>query len=492
MWRQLAVTGAWEGEIWDRRKNGEIYPKWQTVSAVRGADNRITHYVSAFSDISERKEAEQRIHDLAFYDPLTHLPNRRLLIDRLHQALSASARNGTYGALLFIDLDNFKSLNDTLGHDMGDLLLIEVAQRLQTSLRGCDTAARLGGDEFVVMLEDLNENAVDAAAEVETVGTKILETLNQEYQLAGKPHHSTPSIGVTLFHGQETSIDDLLKQADLAMYQSKAAGRNAMHFFDPKMQAAVSARSALEADLHEALRDEQFVLHYQPQVDSTGRMIGAEALLRWHHPQRGLVSPNEFIPTAEETGLILPIGLWVLKVACHRLAEWGAHTASAELTMAVNISARQLRQSDFVQQVISAIETSGANPHRLKLELTESLLLDDIESTIGKMTALKAIGVSFSLDDFGTGYSSLAYLKRLPLDQLKIDRSFVRDVLTDPNDAVIARTIVALGQSLGLSVIAEGVETEAQREFLAANNCMAYQGYLFGKPEPAKNTPDGC
>jgi diguanylate cyclase (GGDEF)-like protein/PAS domain S-box-containing protein len=489
MWRQLAVTGAWEGEIWDRRKNGEIYPKWQTISAVRGADNQITHYVSAFSDISERKEAEQRIHDLAFYDPLTRLPNRRLLLDRLHQALSASARNATYGALLFIDLDNFKSLNDTLGHDMGDLLLIEVAQRLQTSLRGCDTAARLGGDEFVVMLEDLNQNAVDAAAEVETVGTKILETLNQEYQLAGKPHHSTPSIGVTLFLGQKTSIDDLLKQADLAMYQSKAAGRNAMHFFDPKMQAAVSARSALETDLHEALNKEQFVLHYQPQVDTDGRMVGAEALLRWHHPQRGLVPPGEFIPAAEETGLILPIGLWVLKVACARLAEWGAHAATADLTLAVNISARQLHQTDFVKQVTAVLETSGANPRRLKLELTESLLLDDIEGTIAKMSALKATGVSFSLDDFGTGYSSLSYLKRLPLDQLKIDRSFVRDVLTDPNDAVIARTIVALGQNLGLSVIAEGVETEAQRQFLAAHNCHSYQGYLFGKPEPAESHP---
>ncbi|MBI2305684.1 MAG: EAL domain-containing protein [Rhodocyclales bacterium] len=486
MWRQLAVTGAWEGEIWDRRKNGEIYPKWQTVSAVRGADGSITHYVAAFSDIGERKEAEQRIHDLAFFDPLTGLPNRRLLLDRLQQALSASARNEQHGALLFIDLDNFKSLNDTLGHDMGDLLLCEVARRLQACLRGCDTVARLGGDEFVVMLEDLGGDATQAAADSETVGNKILDSLNQDYDLAGKVHHSSPSIGVTIFLGQETSIDNLLKQADLAMYQAKAAGRNAMRFFDPGMQAVVTARSVLEDDLREALKAKQFVLHYQPQVDGEGRMTGAEALLRWQHPQRGLVPPAEFIPLAEETGLILPIGEWVLRTACARLAQWRVQPETADLTLAVNVSARQFRHPGFVYQVASALSASGADPHRLKLELTESLLLDDIEATVVKMTALKAAGVSFSLDDFGTGYSSLAYLKRLPLDQLKIDRSFVRDVLTDPNDAVIARTIVALGQSLGLAVIAEGVETEEQRAFLAAHNCHAYQGYLFGRPEPAQ------
>ncbi|MFC5301429.1 EAL domain-containing protein [Azospira restricta] len=484
MWRQLAVTGAWEGEIWDRRKNGEIYPKWQTVSAVRGPDGGITHYVAAFSDIGERKEAEQRIHDLAFFDPLTGLPNRRLLLDRLQQALSASARNRQHGALLFIDLDNFKSLNDTLGHDMGDLLLCEVARRLQDCLRGCDTVARLGGDEFVVMLEDLGDDPTQAAADSETVGNKILDSLNRDYDLNGKAHHSSPSIGVTLFLGQETNIDNLLKQADLAMYQAKAAGRNAMRFFDPGMQAVVTARSELEDDLREALKAQQFVLHYQPQVDGEGRITGAEALLRWQHPQRGLVPPAEFIPLAEETGLILPIGDWVLRTACARLAQWRARPDTAALTLAVNVSARQFRHPGFVYQVVSALGASGADPHRLKLELTESLLLDDIEGTVVKMTALKAAGVSFSLDDFGTGYSSLSYLKRLPLDQLKIDRSFVRDVLTDPNDAAIARTIVALGQSLGLTVIAEGVETEEQRAFLAAHNCHAYQGYLFGRPEP--------
>ncbi len=489
MWRQLAITGAWQGEIWDRRKNGEIYPKWQTVSAVQGTDGRISHYVAAFTDIGERKAAEQRIHDLAFFDPLTGLPNRRLLLDRLEQALLASERSEQYGALLFIDLDNFKSLNDTHGHDMGDLLLCEVARRLEDCVRSSDTVARLGGDEFVVMMETLGENPLQAAADAEMVGAKILESLNRDYDLNGKIHHSSPSIGITLFLGQTTSIDVLLKQADLAMYQSKAAGRNAMRFFDPAMQTAVNARSELEDDLRQALKHRQFILHYQPQVDTTGRMTGAEALLRWQHPQHGLVLPGEFIGLAEDSGLILPIGEWVLDTACARLAQWGRYPDTADLSLAVNVSARQFRQPQFVDQVLDALRRHGADPHRLKIELTESLLLDDIEATVVKMTTLKAAGVSFSLDDFGTGYSSLAYLKRLPLDQLKIDRSFVRDVLVDPNDAAIARTIVALGQSLGLNVIAEGVETEEQRAFLAQHNCHAYQGNLFGVPQ---ETPEGA
>ena len=483
MWRELAITGAWTGEIWDRRKNGEIYPKWQTVSAVRNSEGKISHYVAAFSDISERKAAEQRIHDLAFYDPLTALPNRRLLLDRLHQALLGSARSGQHGALLFIDLDNFKNLNDTRGHDMGDLLLIEVADRLTTCLRGCDTAARLGGDEFVVMLESLGEDQSQAAADAEVVGEKILEILNRNYDLAGKSHHSTPSIGVTLFHGEDITIDELLKQADMAMYQSKAAGRNAMRFFDPAMQAIVTNRSILESDLRQAIDEEQFVLFYQSQVDGNGLVTGAEALVRWRHPTRGMVMPSEFIPAAEETGLIVPLGLWVLRAACQRLTEWSQRAETADLTIAVNVSARQLRHPEFIEKFLDVLKTTGANPHRLKLELTESVLLDDVENTIVTMDTLKARGISFSLDDFGTGYSSLAYLKRLPLDQLKIDRSFVQDILSDANDAVIAKAIVALGQSLGLSVIAEGVETQGQRDFLADHNCEAFQGYLFGKPE---------
>ena len=489
MWRQLAATGAWYGEIWDRRKNGEIFPKWQTISAVRGLDGQITHYVAAFTDISESKAAEDEIRQLAFFDPLTRLPNRRLLLDRLQHGLAASARNRHHGALLFIDLDNFKNLNDSLGHDKGDLLLQHVAARLTECVRAGDTVSRLGGDEFVLMLEDLSENQRDAAAQAEVVGEKIVEALNQDYQLGAQEYHCTPSIGITLYCGQDASVDELLQQADLAMYQAKAAGRNTLRFFQPDMQSAVTIRSTLEADLRKGLREHQFMLFYQPQVGAEGQLIGVEALVRWRHPLRGLVAPSEFIPLAEETGLILPLGLWVLETACARLAVWGKDPGKAHLTMAVNVSARQFHHQDFVDQVMATLDHTGANPQRLKLELTESLFLTDVEDTIVKMTELKAAGVSFSLDDFGTGYSSLSYLKRLPLDQLKIDQSFIRDVLTDPNDAAIARTIVALAQSMGLAVIAEGVETEAQREFLASHNCCAFQGFLFGKAEPPERIP---
>ena len=489
MWRQLAATGAWYGEIWDRRKNGEIFPKWQTISAVRGLDGQITHYVAAFTDISESKAAEDEIRQLAFFDPLTRLPNRRLLLDRLQHGLAASARNRHHGALLFIDLDNFKNLNDSLGHDKGDLLLQHVAARLTECVRAGDTVSRLGGDEFVLMLEDLSENQRDAAAQAEVVGEKIVEALNQDYQLGAQEYHCTPSIGITLYCGQDASVDELLQQADLAMYQAKAAGRNTLRFFQPDMQSAVTIRSTLEADLRKGLREHQFMLFYQPQVGAEGRLTGVEALVRWRHPLRGLVAPSEFIPLAEETGLILPLGLWVLETACARLAVRGKDPGKAHLTMAVNVSARQFHHQDFVDQVMATLDHTGANPQRLKLELTESLFLADVDDTIVKMTELKEAGVSFSLDDFGTGYSSLSYLKRLPLDQLKIDQSFIRDVLTDPNDAAIARTIVALAQSMGLAVIAEGVETEAQREFLASHNCCAFQGFLFGKAEPPERIP---
>ena len=484
MWRQLTATGAWYGEMWDKRKNGEIFPKWQTISAVRGLDGKITHYVASFTDISESKAAEEEIRHLAFYDPLTQLPNRRLLLDRLQRGLAASARNRHHGAVLFIDLDNFKTLNDTLGHDKGDLLLQHVAGRLTECVRENDTVARLGGDEFVLMLEDLSENLHDAAAQTEIVGEKIVEALNQDFQLGAQEYHCTPSIGITLYSGHDASVDELLQQADLAMYQAKAAGRNTLRFFQPDMQDAVTTRSTLEADLRKGLREHQFMLFYQPQVGAEGQLTGVEALVRWRHPLRGLVAPNEFIPLAEETGLILPLGQWVLETACARLAVWGKDPGKAHLTMAVNVSARQFHHQGFVDQVLATLDHTGANPRRLKLELTESLFLSDVEDTIVKMTELKAAGVSFSLDDFGTGYSSLSYLKRLPLDQLKIDQSFISDVLTDPNDAAIARTIVALAQSMGLAVIAEGVETEAQREFLASHNCYAFQGFLFGKAEP--------
>ena len=435
-------------------------------------------------EITERKVAEEKIENLAFYDPLTHLPNRRLLLDRLAHVLDTGARHPRMGAMLFIDLDNFKTLNDTHGHSCGDQLLQQVASRLRSSVRKSDTLARLGGDEFVILLENLSLDTLEAATQAETVGEKILANLGQPYTLAGKTHLSTPSIGITLLGDTQEAIEEPLKRADLAMYQAKAAGRNTLRFFDPEIQATIANRSLLEADLRTALAQNQLFLHYQPQMLSEAQLIGAEALARWHHPLRGMVPPIEFIALAEDTGLILPLGRWVLDSACAQLAAWAAQPSFAHLSIAVNVSPREFHQPDFVEQVLASIAHAGANPQRLKLELTESLLVSNVDDVIVKMTQLKEKGVGFALDDFGTGYSSLAYLKRLPLDQLKIDRSFVTDILTDSNDAAIAKTIIALADSLGLAVIAEGVETEAQRNFLAAQGCPAFQGYLVSQPLP--------
>jgi len=480
----VASKGTWQGEIWDRRKNGEVFPQWVSVTAVRNAAGQITHYVDTMTDITERKLAEEQIQNLAFYDPLTQLPNRRLLMDRLAHAMAQWSRHQRLGALLFVDLDNFKILNDTFGHHKGDLLLQAVAARLSTCIRKGDTVARLGGDEFVVMLEDLGGDPLEAATMAETVGEKMLAALNQGYMLGEQAHHSTPSIGITLFGEPHEGIEEPLKRADMAMYQAKAAGRNTLRFFDPQMQSVVSARAELEAGMREALVRQEFLLYYQAQVVGRGELIGVEALVRWNNPQRGMVSPAEFIPLAEDTGLILPLGLWVLETACTQLALWAQQPDLAHLTVAVNVSPRQFYQSNFVDQVLDVLRRTGAPPKLLKLELTEGLLVSNVEDVIAKMEALQAEGVGFSLDDFGTGYSSLSHLKRLPLDQLKIDQSFVRDILTDPNDAAIANMVIVLGNSLGLAVIAEGVETEAQREVLAAQGCHAYQGYLFSRPLP--------
>lgn len=479
---RLEKQGHWEGEVWNRRKNGEVFPSQMSISSVMDNKGEVTHYVATLSDITQRKEAEDRIRQLAFYDSLTGLPNRRLLTDRLQHALNSSARTACYGALLFIDLDHFKTLNDTQGHDTGDLLLQEVARRLPEVVREGDTVARLGGDEYVVILENLSDIPTSAAAQAKAICVKILEACQRPYMLAGREHHNSASIGVTLFSAHSQTIDELLKQADLAMYQAKSAGRDGMQFFDPEMQAVVNFRAGLEADLRQGLKLGQYLLHYQPQMDAANRMIGAEVLLRWLHPQRGLVPPAEFIPLAEETGHILALGHWVLETACRQLAMWATDPKMQDLTLAVNISARQFRQPDFAEQIFAILERTGAAPQKLKLELTESLLVDSMEETVAKMVAIRTLGVGFSLDDFGTGYSSLSYLKRLPLDQLKIDRSFVRDLLTDPNDAVIAQTIIALGHNLGLSVIAEGVETEEQKALLASQGCDGYQGYLFSAP----------
>jgi diguanylate cyclase (GGDEF)-like protein/PAS domain S-box-containing protein len=483
MWDTIHATGAWQGEIWDRRKNGEIYPKWLTISSVKNDDGIVTNYIGTHHDITERKLAEEKIAELAFFDPLTRLPNRTLLVDRLKQTMTSGSRTGVFGALLFIDLDHFKTLNDTLGHDTGDRLLQQVANRLNGCVRGGDTVARLGGDEFVVVLENLGETLDEAATHTKALGEKILVALGQSYQLGKIEHRITASVGATLFLGQQATVDELLKQADLAMYKAKDTGRNALRFFDPAMQIIVLERASLEKNLRLALHEHQLVLHYQAQVEGESRrVIGAEVLVRWQHPELGLMPPNYFIPLAEETGLILPIGRWVLETACAQLAIWTNTPGMADLELAVNISANQLHEPDFADQVGEVLSLTGANPKRLKLELTESLLVTDIEDVIAKMASLKAIGVGFSLDDFGTGYSSLSYLKRLPLDQLKIDRSFVEHILIDVNDAAIAKMVIALAESLNLSVIAEGVELDAQRAFLSNLGCTLYQGYLFSRP----------
>lgn len=484
MWESIRQTGGWEGEVWNKRKNGEIYPEYLTITAVLDAAGHVTNYVAAFDDITERKAAIEAIKNLAFYDPLTKLPNRRLLLDRLQQSLASSARSRRQGALLFIDLDNFKTLNDTLGHDIGDLLLQQVALRLTGSVREGDTVARLGGDEFVVILEDLSEQLVDAAAQAETIGDKILAALNQPYQLAGNEYRNTPSVGATLFSHHDQSIEELLKQADIAMYQAKKAGRNTLRFFDPKMQETINARVALENELSRALELQQFQLYYQIQVDGAGNALGAEVLLRWIHPERGLIPPDHFIPLAEETGQILPIGLWVLETACAQLGQWQHSALTRHLVLAVNVSAKQFFESDFVQQVQQIISRHAINPERLKLELTESMLVENIEDIIATMNALKTIGIQFSLDDFGTGYSSLQYLKRLPLDQLKIDQSFVRGLNMGSSDKAIVRTIIAMAHSMSLDVIAEGVETAEQKQLLQSKGCDHFQGYLFGRPVP--------
>lgn len=437
-----------------------------------------------FRDISARKAAEERIHHLAFYDALTELPNRQLLLERLERALLDSEMTQQFCALMFIDLDDFKILNDTLGHLKGDLLLQKVAVRLRGCVRQHDTVARLGGDEFVVLIESLGLQPEAALSKAQAAANEVLAVLREPYDLAGFEHHSTCSIGVTSFGGLACSVSDLLKQADLAMYQSKSLGRNTVCFFDPTMQAIASANAALTVDLRTALQQQQFVVFYQPQFDRSRRMVAVEALLRWPHPQRGMVSPSEFIPAAEETGLILPMGQWVLMQACEQLAVWAQRSETAQLSIAVNVSARQFRHPDFVDSVVAAIQSSGCRADCLKIELTESLLADNMDSAIAKMNTLKALGVTLALDDFGMGYSSLSYLHCLPLTQLKIDKSFVADVCNSPNAAAISQAIIVMAQSLGLAVMAEGVETEAQWRFLADLGCGYFQGYLLCPPLP--------
>lgn len=484
MWNTILHKGSWEGEIWNRRKNGEIYPERLVITAVKNKEGHILNYVATLSDITESKAASDQIKNLAFYDPLTQLPNRRLLLDRLKQAIVSCDHNAEYGAVLFLDIDHFKVLNDTLGHNTGDMLLKLMADRLKTCVREADTVARIGGDEFVILIEDLGIDEIKAASIAETLGNTILSLVGQTFKLDSYVHTASVSIGVTLFNSPETSEEDVLKQADIAMYQAKDSGRNAIRMFDINMQEAIASRVQLERELRFALELNQFELYYQVQVDHNKIFVGAEALIRWVHPERGVVSPTEFIPLAEETGLILPIGKWVLETACIQLKTWQKKKHTRDLSISVNVSAKQFNQSNFVAEIAGIVKDSAIDPAFLKLELTESMLQDDVDLMIQKMMALREIGVRFELDDFGTGYSSLQYLKQLPLHQLKIDQSFIRDIETDSNDKALVKTIIAMAHSLDLKSIAEGVENEQQRQFLMDHGCDHFQGYLFGRPMP--------
>lgn len=486
IWRTVEQDRYWQGEVWHRHKLGQLYPAWQSISAVVAPDGRLTHYIIALSDISQRKAAEEQIRNLAYFDPLTQLPNRRLLLERLSHAVSTTGRQHQVAALLCMDLDEFKLFNDTAGHEAGDDVLIETARRLRVCAGEGNTVARTGGDEFVVLLEGLGPDEATVRGTVEAMAARMLEAAAKPYQTGWREYQGTASVGIVVFDERHHEVEELLKRAAVALYQTRLKGRSSFAFFDPAMQQSLAERAIMENELRRVISQDQLELYYQPQLDDGGSIIGAEALLRWHHPERGLVSPADFIPLAEETGLIIPIGNWVLEQACLRLKEWEADERLSRLILAVNVSIKQFQQPDFVETVRRIVDASSADPHHLKLELTESVIVDDIADTVEKMKALKAFGVGFSMDDFGTGYSSLSFLRRLPLDQLKIDRSFIHEVESNTGDAVIVKTILAMAQALGLDVIAEGVEKEAQHRFLNRHACRAYQGFLFGKPMPVK------
>jgi diguanylate cyclase (GGDEF)-like protein/PAS domain S-box-containing protein len=484
--RALETVGAWQGEIYNRRKNGELFPVWESVTAVRDADGGLKYLVSHFQDISERKQVQAHIEHLAYHDPLTHLPNRSLLLDRLQQALARYRRRGQYGALLFLDLDQFKAINDSLGHAVGDLLLCEVARRLSAQIRKEDTVARLGGDEFVILLAQLDGSADSAAREARSVADKVHEIFIQDFNIAGYALRVGASIGVAVFPEGDETADEVLRHADIAMYRAKMGGRRTVSFFSPEMQAAATERVQLENQLRQAVERREFSMHFQPQVDiRSGRILGAEGLLRWNHPQRGALSPGLFVPVLEESGLIVPVGEWVLMTACQAASTFSP--AHDRMRISANLSPRQFHHPGFVSRLRAILDIAGLRPDSLELELTESSVTRDLEDTIEIMRTLKNIGVRFSLDDFGTGYSSLSYVKRLPLDTLKIDRTFVNDCTADSDNTAIVRAIIAMAKTLDLDVVAEGVETEAQLNFLAEQGCTAYQGYHFSAPVPERD-----
>ncbi|MCW4150494.1 EAL domain-containing protein [Halomonas janggokensis] len=484
LWQRVQVAGSWEGEIWSRRKNGDVFPEWLTISAVYDPQGTLTHYVATMSDISESKAAEQEIHQLAFYDPLTGLANRRLFMDRMEAALKDVNRHSRWGALLFIDIDNFKQINDTLGHYVGDQLLQHLARLMGQMLRETDTLARLGSDEFAVLIEGLGKSREHTAELAENIAQKLQDMISQPMTVRDDSLSVTASIGITVVSDHTSTVDDYLQQADMALFQAKSSGRCALSFFDPTMQAELLARVRLENELRQALANEEWQLYFQPQVDQDGRCIGVEGLLRWQHPERGLVMPGVFIPLLESTELINPVGDWVLEAACQQLAQWAHQPGFAELSVAVNVSPLQFRQVDFVNKVESILQRTGAPSHKLKLEVTESLFVEERDDAREKMLQLKQQGVRFALDDYGTGYSSLAYLAHLPLDQLKIDQSFVQQVIDSKANAAIVESTIALAQSLSLEIVAEGVERDDQQAWLLAHGCRAYQGFLYGKAMP--------
>ncbi|MBY0454455.1 MAG: EAL domain-containing protein [Burkholderiaceae bacterium] len=486
MWATLRQGQPWRGEFHNTRKDGSTYLELATIAPIFDRQGTVTHYVAVKEDITQRKQSEALVHRLAYYDPLTELPNRTLLQDRLSQASLHSTRSHCHGMLLVIDIDRFKQLNDTRGHHAGDLMLQEVARRIKSNVREQDTVARLSDNTFALVVDQMSEAADTAAAEARLIAQKVHQTLAAPYDVGDthRPYATTSSIGIALFNGREAANESFLKQAEVALYKAKEEGGNTILFFNTSMQANVEARAALEMGLREAIVQNAFQLFYQVQVDQTGKPVGAEALIRWFDPHGKMISPADFIPLAEETGLIVPIGQWVLETACQQLHIWQQRPETKHLAVAVNVSSKQFHQADFVDQVHLTLERIGIDPSRLKLELTESVILGDMEATIARMGQLRALGLRFSLDDFGTGYSSLSYLKRLPFDQLKIDQSFVRDMLDDQSSAAIVRAILVMSEALGLEVVAEGVETLAQSQFLIDNGCQFCQGYLYGRPTP--------
>jgi diguanylate cyclase (GGDEF)-like protein/PAS domain S-box-containing protein len=480
MWSAITEKSYWQGEIWDKRKDSSIYPKWLTITAIRDDAGEIINYFAAFSDITERKEAEKRIEHMAHTDALTSLPNRHTLVERLTQALEQAKRSADSVAVLFIDLDRFKTINDSLGHHIGDILLFEVAARLKDSVRAADIVARFGGDEFVVVLPQIN-SAIDAAY----TARQIQNSLSRPYLLENNKVHTTPSIGISIFPDDGLTVAELLKNADSAMYSAKALGRNNFQMFTAEMHTAAQQRLELEISLRSAIENEEFVLHYQPQIEAeSGRLTGFEALVRWQSPKHGMVPPDNFIPVAEETGLIVEIGMQVLQMACRQVAQWQA-AGLPPVKVAVNLSARQLRQTELLATICDVIRSNGISPEMIALEVTESMIMDNPEECIRILTSLNDLGIELAIDDFGTGYSSLSYLKLFPFDKLKIDRSFVKDIETSASDAAIASATIALAHTLGRKVIAEGVETRAQLDFLKQHGCDIIQGYYFSRPIPA-------